>query len=91
MTGLAANLKASPGAARLAKTAPVIDTAAIDLLDGKLYVAIHDMNKAARRAIRGGKLGANLDEYRFHHLKPGAPARTGVARAPDAPAGTNTP
>ncbi len=89
--GLRLQVKEAIGTAATAKTAPIADTAAIDLLDGKLYVAIRDLNKAARRAIGNGELGASSDEYRFHHLRPGRRARTSGSTQQDAPAVTNTP
>jgi hypothetical protein len=47
----------------------VADTAQIDRLDGKLYLAMRDLSSAGRKAIRNGELAADVHEYAFHHLK----------------------
>ncbi len=66
---IAATLEASAPAVATAKAAPVQDTEELDLADGKLYIAIKDLNAAARKAIRAGKLSARVSEYRMKHLK----------------------
>ncbi len=66
---LCAALQSLPGTVHTSKGQTVADTVQIDLCDGKLYVWIRDLNKAARRAIRNGNLNAGLHEYVFHHLK----------------------
>lgn len=71
---LRAALTAAPGTVAGAKASPVVDTADLDLLDGKLYVAMRALNQAARKAIRNGTLNANPSEYRFHHLNQSAHA-----------------
>ena len=45
------------------------DTARIDMLDGKLYLWIRELNKAGRRAIRNGHLLGVPQDYAFHPLK----------------------
>jgi hypothetical protein len=62
-------LQTSPGAVHTSKGQTVADTAQIDRFDGKLYVAMRDLNSAGRKAIRNGDLHAGLGEYAFHHLK----------------------
>jgi hypothetical protein len=59
------DLRAAPGTVTTAKSAKVADTADLDRLDGRLYVAMRDLNRAGRRAIRAGKLGAAPTDYRF--------------------------
>jgi hypothetical protein len=54
-----------------AKAATVQDSAELDILDGKIYLAIRDLNQAARRAIRNGDVRAEQNEYRFHYLRHG--------------------
>jgi hypothetical protein len=66
---LAAELDSSPGSVHTSSGQTVADTAQIDLLDGKLYLWIRELNKAGRRAIRNGHLSAAPQEYTFHHLK----------------------
>lgn len=66
---LATAVASSPGPVQTSKGQTVADTAQIDLLDGKLYVWIRELNKAGRRAIRNGHLQAAPQEYVFHHLK----------------------
>jgi len=66
---LCADLRASPGAVHTSKGQTVADTQQIDLLDGKLYVCVRDLNAAARAAVRNGDLRASLADYTFHHLK----------------------
>jgi hypothetical protein len=81
--GLATALDEKRGGASVAKSATVIDTAAIDVLDGRLYIAMRDLNKAARRAIRAGELRATPEEYQFHCLKPTPkPAKPATPPAP---------
>ena len=82
---LQSRLATAHGTVSTAKAKRVADTAAIDLLDGKLYYMIRDLNDAARAAIRNGDLQAALAEYRFHHL--------GHRRRldPDEPADSPTP
>ena len=86
--GIQARLAAAAGNVGAAKARRVADTVAIDLLDGKLYVMIRDLNAAARRAIRAGNLVAALSDYRFHHVnkRSGATASDPPAADPD-PAG----
>ena len=85
-------IKTVPGQVGTSKAAPVQDTRAIDLLDGKLYVAIRDLYKTARKAIRNGALKASLSEYRFHRLnrsgRAGGPAgeETSPSQVPVKPA-----
>jgi hypothetical protein len=67
------------GSLATAKSATRADTAEIDLLDGRLYISIRDLNRAARRAIRAGKLNAATADYRFD---------SGAARKAPAPAAT---
>ena len=67
--GLCAALRDSPASVLTSKSRTVADTAQIDLLDGKLYTRMRDLNAAARTAIRNGHLQASLHEYSFHRLK----------------------
>jgi hypothetical protein len=62
-------LPSLPGSVQTAKSKVVADTAEIDEYDGRLYVAIRDLNRAGRRAIRNGQLNAKRSEYIFHRLK----------------------
>lgn len=64
-----AALRASPASVQTSKSKTVADTAQIDLLDGKLYVRMRDLNAAGRAAIRNGHLQASLHEYGFRRLK----------------------
>src|SRR5690606_19757155 len=66
---VAAAVDVSAATTATAKAAPIQDTAALDLADGKLYVAIKDLNTAAKKAIRAGALSAKTSEYTFHYLK----------------------
>lgn len=66
---LAAKLGAAPGQVSTAKAGTVTDTAELDLLDGKIYIAILDLNKAGRKAIRNGNLKQKLEDYTLKHLK----------------------
>ena len=66
---LCAALRESPGAVHTSKGQPVAATQQIDLLDGKLYVCVRDLNAAACSAVRNGDLRASLADYTFHHLK----------------------
>jgi len=68
-TQLAAELGSSPGYVHTSKGQAVSDTVQIDVLDGKLYIWIRELNKAGRRAIRNGHLQASSQDYVFHHLK----------------------
>lgn len=67
--GLCEGLQKLPAAVRTSKGQTTVDTAQIDLMDGKLWVCIRDLNAAGRAAIRNGDLRANIGEYGFHHLK----------------------
>lgn len=69
---VAADIRATRETATSAKGKPVEDTAELDLLDGKLYIIMKDLNTAARRAIRDGVLVRKASEYRFHHLNSGS-------------------
>lgn len=73
--GVATAIRQSTETATSAKGAPVADTAELDLLDGKLYVMIKDLNDAGRRAIRDGALAQKSSEYRFQHLTSGSPKK----------------
>ncbi len=70
---LGAALGTAPGTVAAARTAKLNDTAEIDLLDGKLYIAMRELNRAGRRAVRAGKLQAPLTEYRFTPTGGGSP------------------
>lgn len=86
---LQSRLAAAPGAVGTAKARRIADTAAIDLLDGKLYYMMRDLNAAARDAIRNGDLAAALSEYQFHRL---AKTKSAAAVAtPTAPTPTPAP
>jgi hypothetical protein len=88
--GLAAEIESSPGSVHTSSGQTVADTAQIDLLDGKLYLWIRELNKAGRRAIRNGHLpGAPLD-YAFHHLKHSGKA-TLLQPVPPTPTATASP
>ena len=76
---LATAVKTTSGAAATAKTAPVQDTADLDLADGKLYVTIKDLNAAGRKAIRNGLLRQPRSAYAFTYLR-----RTAERSAPKA-------
>jgi len=85
--GLAREIRSSAGATATAKAAPVAETRDIDLADGKIYIVIKDLNAAARRAVRAGRLRADAGEYTFHHLlrpsgKPAAKKTTSEQQAP---------
>jgi hypothetical protein len=67
--GLCAALRDSPASLQTSRSRTVADTAQIDLLDGKLYMRMRDLNAAARSAIRNGHLQASLHEYTFQRLK----------------------
>jgi hypothetical protein len=62
-------LSSSPGLVHTNSSQTMTDTAQIDLLDGKLYVWIRELNKAGRCAIRNGHLQVPPQDYVFHHLK----------------------
>jgi hypothetical protein len=66
---LAAEIDSTPGSVHRSAGQTVADTAQIDLLDGKLYLWIRELNKAGRRAIRNGHLASAPQDYAFHHLK----------------------
>jgi hypothetical protein len=66
---LCASLVEAPGSVHTSKGQTVAETAQIDLLDGKLYAVMRDLNSAGRKAIRNGDLQAGLHEYALHHLK----------------------
>jgi hypothetical protein len=83
---LTAALRASPGTVHTSKGQTVADTQQIDLADGKLYVTMRDLNRAARAAIRNDDLRASLGDYAFHHLK-----RSGNPNPVPAPAPSTTP
>jgi len=72
---LAAALHDAPGAVAAAKAEPVIDTAEIDLLDGRLYAAISSLNAAGRKAVRHGKLSVPASEYTAKHLNVRGPTK----------------
>lgn len=78
-------LQSSPGTVHTSKSQTVADTEQLDLCDGKLYVWMRELNRAARRAVRNGHLSADVHEYVFHHLK-----RSGNP-APPAPAAPTPP
>lgn len=80
--GLSSALQTWTGTVHTSKGQTVADTAQIDLFDGKLYIAMRDLNSAARKAIRNGDLHAGLHEYRFQHLKNSGSANSLPAPAP---------
>lgn len=57
------------GRAEAAKAAPQLDTREIDILDGRMYVTLRELNSAGRRAIRAGRLTRTPPFYRFNHLR----------------------
>jgi len=71
-----AALSDAPGAVAAAKLEPVIDTAEIDLLDGRLYVAIADLNDAGKKGVRHGKLQVPASDYVSQRRGPRKPAPT---------------
>jgi hypothetical protein len=82
---LCSGLQTSPAVVQTSKGQTIADTAQIDLMDGKLWVRMRDLNAAARSAIRNGDLPVGLSEYSFHHLKHSgnpSPAPTPPAPAP---------
>lgn len=81
-TGLVAELDSSPGSVHVSSGQTVADTAQIDLLDGKLYLWIRELNKAGRRAIRNGHLPGAPEDYAFHHLKHSGKAAPAPAPQP---------
>lgn len=82
---LCKGLQTSPATVHTSKGQTVADTAEIDLMDGKLWACMRDLNAAGRAAIRNGELRANLSEYMFHHLKhSGSPAPAPTPPAPSA-------
>jgi len=70
---LAQALTDAPGEVAAAKSAPIVDTAEIDLLDGKLYVALSALNEAGKRAIQHGELSVPRSDYKLKHLSSGGP------------------
>jgi len=70
-----------------AKGKPMEDTAELDILDGKLYVIIRDVNEAGRAAVRAGLLPDRAPYFRFNHIGPAAYRRS----MPAAPAPEPTP
>lgn len=66
---LCAALRVQPANLQLSRSRTVADTAQLDLVDGRLYLRMRDLNAAARSAIRNGDLQASLAEYTFHRLK----------------------
>lgn len=85
---VASGLEGTHGQVHSKRGAAMEDTFELDRLDGELYVRILDLNAAARRAIRNGKLEAQLSDYRLHFLKrsgrPGAVSPEGEPAAPSA-------
>jgi hypothetical protein len=67
--GLCAALREAIGVVHTSRSQTQADTTQIDLYDGKLYLAMCDLNSAGRKAIRNGDLHAKLHEYTLHHLK----------------------
>jgi hypothetical protein len=88
--GLAAELDSSPGSVHTSSGQTVADTAQIDVLDGKLYLWIRELNKAGRRAIRNGHMPGAPQDYAFHHLKHSGKATLPLP-TPAAPTATATP
>jgi len=87
---LCESLRTVPGELTAAKAQPLADTAQIDLYDGKLYVWMRDLHRAARSAIRNRDLKAQSMEYSFHDIKrSGSP--TPPVDPPVTPAGPTTP
>jgi len=82
---LQAALGDAPGKVAVAKAEPVEDTAALDILDGKLYIVIRDVNEAARGAIRNGELRAEANDYRLHHLSQNGKPAPAVTPPPPPP------
>jgi hypothetical protein len=80
-----------PGTVSTAKAAPVEDTAEIDILDGKLYVPMKDVNEGARKAIRAKAITASRSEYRFHHLGNRGGKKTTAPTPPPPPPPAMTP
>lgn len=66
---LCAALHASPVTVQNSKSQTRVETAQIDLYDGKLYQHIRDLNRAGRAAVRNGDLTASMREYTLHRLK----------------------
>lgn len=84
---LCAALRAQPGNVQVSRSRAIADTSQLDLLDGKLYLRMRDLNAAARSAIRNGDLQASLGEYTFRRLKrSGNPSPTAQAMPAPAPA-----
>lgn len=85
---LQAGLSAAPGNLRNAHSATVVETAELDLLDGRIYVTVRDLNAAARKATRNGELHGGPSEYRFRHLnrsgRPRGSAEEPATVAPEA-------
>ncbi|MBU1221584.1 hypothetical protein KKF34_08960 [Myxococcota bacterium] len=53
------------------KSVTILDTADLDLLDGKLYIIMKDVNEAGRMAIRAGNITGIGNAYRFSYIKNG--------------------
>lgn len=62
------SISSGPGEVKGAKTKTEEETRELNLLDGKVYIAIRDLNVSGRRAFR--KLGNDVfvKEYKFHAL-----------------------
>lgn len=53
------------------KSVTILDTADLDLLDGKLYIIMKDVNEAGRMAIRAGNINGIGNPYRFSYVSNG--------------------
>lgn len=62
----------------------VMDTAEIDLQDGKLYIMIRDLYAAGKRAVRNGLLSQNIKDYQFNMFTP-AKYRPSIPEPPVVP------
>lgn len=69
MPALVEAINAKPGAAKGSKEAAKEDTREVDLLDGKVYITMVDLNSAARKAFRNIKDSVKVKDYIFHVLK----------------------
>jgi hypothetical protein len=87
--GLRSALAAASGTVGTAKARRVADITAIDLFDGRIYIAVRDLHEAGRQAIRIGDPQASLSDYRFHRLDHRKVAREKDAATPP-PTGTTT-
>lgn len=83
---LCAGLQTAPAVVQTSKGQTISDTAQIDLMDGKLWVRMRDLNAASRSAIRNGDLRAGLSDYSFHHLKHSGSPSPAPTPTPPAPA-----